>query len=144
MVGIAFVWIALSFIAGAIGSNKGRGSFSFFFLSLILSPLVGIIAALIAKPDQKKLDESKIASGDSKKCPFCAEVIKAEAKVCRYCSRELSESEEVDPIEEENSQEQIKEPVKEQVIEDSNFLNNSLKIIVLIILVVGFAIYWFS
>ena len=28
-------------------------------------------------------------NADSKKCPFCAEVIEAEAKICRFCNRSV-------------------------------------------------------
>jgi Putative heavy-metal-binding len=30
-----------------------------------------------------------VAESDERKCPFCAEMVKREAKVCRHCGRDL-------------------------------------------------------
>jgi hypothetical protein len=47
---IFLLWLAFSFMAAYVAANKGRSGFGFFMLSLVLSPLIGFIAALIAKP----------------------------------------------------------------------------------------------
>jgi hypothetical protein len=38
-------------------------------------------------------DRTKTLADDERKCPFCAEHVKAEAKVCRYCHKELPSAE---------------------------------------------------
>ena len=83
-------WIILSIACMYYAKGKGRkDAWAFFFLSILLSPLIGFIIALIVKPNYKNIEEDSIMSGESKKCPFCAELIKTEATVCRYCGKNL-------------------------------------------------------
>jgi hypothetical protein len=83
------VWIALCVIAGVVASNKGRSGLGFFLLAFFLSPLVGVIAALVARPSARNVEQRVIEEGDLKRCPYCAELIKQAAVVCRFCGRDV-------------------------------------------------------
>ena len=68
---IFIFWLFLCFVTAVIAKKKGRSGVVFFFGSLFFSPLVGIIAALVATPDTKKIEKEQILSGDMKRCPSC-------------------------------------------------------------------------
>jgi hypothetical protein len=66
-------------VGGLIGDRKGRTAVG-AVLGLLLGPMGWLIVAL--GPDYKHATETK-------KCPFCAEVVKREAVVCKHCGREF-------------------------------------------------------
>ena len=80
--------IICAFIGGNISTSKGRTygeGFAFgFFLGII-----GLITVAVLPKNENALAESKLTDGTGKKCPYCAEIIKQEAVVCRYCGKEL-------------------------------------------------------
>jgi len=51
---IVIGWIACSFVAAWIAADKGRSGPGFFFLSLLLSPLIGCLAAIGAQPHDRR------------------------------------------------------------------------------------------
>ncbi|CAM4208457.1 zinc ribbon domain-containing protein [Vibrio neonatus] len=83
-------WFVLSIFCGVYASSKGRSGFGFFLLAVLLSPIIGFIGALIASPIQSKVEEKAIGSGDLRKCPMCAELVKAEALLCKHCGSKLN------------------------------------------------------
>lgn len=85
-------WFFFSVIAGIIASNKGRSGFGFFLLSLLLSPLIGIIMALVIKSNVLGNGNAAPSPDTHVRCPDCKELILMEARVCKHCGCRIAQN----------------------------------------------------
>jgi hypothetical protein len=59
-------------------------------MGVFLGPF-GLVLALLVPKAETVVENRAIEAGESKKCPFCAELIKREAIKCRFCGSDLPE-----------------------------------------------------
>lgn len=88
--GFLILWLGFAAIVGVIGMKRGLGFWTWFLRSVLFSPLIAGIWVVAKKADLKQLEAEAVRDGSQKKCPSCAELVKAEAVKCRFCGELLS------------------------------------------------------
>jgi RNA polymerase subunit RPABC4/transcription elongation factor Spt4 len=86
--GLIILCILLGLIPAAIAKGKGK-SFGAWWLYGAALFIVALPHALIMAPDRGSVEAREAREEGRRKCPFCAELVKREATVCRFCGRDL-------------------------------------------------------
>jgi hypothetical protein len=97
---IIIVWLVSSIIVGVAASSRNRIGFGWFLLSIFFSPLLAGLWLFVLPTQVGKMTRGEIIAQleSIRECPFCAETVKREAKVCKHCQRDLPEAPPLRPI----------------------------------------------
>lgn len=85
---ILLIAVLIGLIPALIAKGKGRSFGLWWFYGAALF-IVALPHSLLMSANAEGIERQQRADG-MKKCEHCAEFIKADAKVCRYCARDVS------------------------------------------------------
>jgi hypothetical protein len=74
---LIITWLGV--LGGTVGKRKG-GSFALWFLISFCVPVIGLLTAIVARPENREL---------RRQCPGCGKVVKLHDALCTRCGTEL-------------------------------------------------------
>lgn len=89
--GIFLLWLILAFVVGAVASSNGRSFVGYLLLSLLLSPLIGLIVLLISSinsPAHKQVAQQSQSEPEPLRYTYASTL---KSVTCRNCGKEFTE-----------------------------------------------------
>jgi hypothetical protein len=84
------ICLVIGLLPAAIAHHKGYDFLPYWLYGSALF-LIALPHVLMMKTKAGAVEARELSTGDKRKCPHCAELVKREAKVCRYCQRTLDD-----------------------------------------------------
>ena len=94
-------WLGFALVIAVAASNRGRSGVGWFFLAILISPLLAglfLLAAKDLKLEQAARKTEEVEAAGTKVCPKCAERVKKAALICRFCGNEFAPPDVAKPI----------------------------------------------
>ncbi len=83
-------WLIFSFLVAILADNWRRSGIGYFLLSILLTPLVGILVLAFSGKNSDALEKEQIINNKLTKCPFCKELVKPDAIKCKHCGSDIA------------------------------------------------------
>lgn len=81
--------VLIGLIPAVIAKGKGRSFGLWWFYGALLF-IVALPHSIIMKANVQAIESQQLSEG-MQKCPYCAELVKQEAIVCKHCGRDIPE-----------------------------------------------------
>ena len=85
---LIFFWLILGIVVALIANSKGRNPGLWFLYGFLIWPVALVHVLLAGRAGEA--ESSNPAVEARVPCPFCAELVKPQARVCPHCRRDLT------------------------------------------------------
>ena len=82
-------WIVIYFSTSMVSPELYAKDEGWYSLTILVAGGIGLIMSLVVATLPRKVKTSNVQF-PTKRCQFCAEEIKLEARVCRFCRKDIA------------------------------------------------------